>query len=301
MRGDEPSCACVPSQRGVYCLECSFSGYLDSSSQCVCYGRDQDPNYFPAPCTPIVQTSKTIATTKISTQSTCDCFFSRTKGMYRSLVEPNTTKMGDPSPPVCDACFSDGIGPLPGTVVDVVAQHAPLVCTQYGGPDPALVLAAVNATGLTLTDARKWTSCSGHGAWDDATHRCLCNAQWTIRPSPNAGFTGETAATCDSCAPQWGPPAQCLVPWVLDPLTGEAAECGGHGSWSPQDRVCACFGNSTAGNWQLATVPAPATVWVFSEPDGSKLTDITITSYQQACTACVSGFDRDSGCTVLSV
>jgi hypothetical protein len=278
VRGDEPSCACAPSRFGVFCLECSFSGYLNEFSECVCNARVQDPNFLPAPCTPIVTTSQEISLERVATNSTCECWFSRTKGMFRSSNP--ATKMGNPDPPCCDVCFSEGVGPPAGTVLDVFAYKRPVVCTRYGSANPSLV----NATNDKASDAA-WQVCSGHGTWNSQKFRCECDAQWQLRPTAYDGYY-EKISTCDTCDEFWGPPGFCIVPWVPDPVTGLAAECGGHGTFSQGSRTCNCFGNSTAGHWEIATVQTNVTRYYFTAPLGGALGTFTALATQQACVEC---------------
>ena len=293
VRGDEPQCACIPSQQGSLCREATFQGDIEPDGQINCAGMFQDPEDVAAPCTPIVQTSSMRQVLRRKAYSTCRCFDSRTKGSFRSSAPPG--KMGQPSPPVCDLCKSDGIGPPVGTVVDVFSLRAPITCTQYGGPDPSLSL---NSTLEYEVEERKWVSCSGHGDWDLLRYRCNCySPAWQLQQIPSqVGITNETAVvTCSRCSELWGPPGLCSFPWTPDPVNGRFAACGGHGAYTPTG--CACYTNSTAGYWQLAAFERPTTLLVYSDPIGARVVPTTAVASVQSCVACQSGYGRaEDGC-----
>ena len=272
--GTERACACAASVRGTLCYECGFQGHLQNGT-CVCAReRDADPQ---AQCGKIVPVVALTSTTRSKTTIECACLHSWERGMYTSSSSRKRT--GARNPPSCDACVSFGVGPQPSGVLDVEFGVEPQTCRRYGGLDPA------KPTEST------WNECSGHGTWSDAAKACACDVGWAARLTEYAGFNGERVATCDVCAPLWGPsPAQgCGVVVTPDPLSGTITECGGHGTFA--NAACRCFSNSTAGYWEARNVTVLATVW------SAATREYTTTNFTQAsCVACAGSKELSRGC-----
>jgi len=250
-----------------------------------------DPEDVTAPCSLIAQQVFPLGVERRTATSECSCFDSHTRGAFRSSASP--VKMGVPNPPVCDLCKSDGLGYPPGTVIDIESEKMPATCTRYGGVNPSLVL---NLTGIEYeTEFFRWTECSGHGRWT-SQYRCECDApNWKLVDTGQAGIGNETVVTCSECSALWGPPGQCTAPYVPDPTTGKFSVCGGHGVFTSQG--CACFENSTAGWWELATVSEPTTVLNYTDPIGARTVKTTVVASVQACVACQPGYGRaQDGC-----
>ena len=270
--GSEAACGCAPSVRGTPCVECAGQGHV-ADGACVCArARDSDPN---AACAKIVPVVANATATRTRTVVACNCSHSWEEGMFASADAPRRT--GLPNPPRCDACVSPGVGPAPGSVLDVEAGVAPQACTRYGGFVPG-------AGNLSV-----WTACSGRGAWNASTRACDCDEGWAARETQHAGFRGERASTCDVCAPLRGPPLACDAVFTPDPLTGLPAECGGHGAYV--SGACRCFTNSTAGFWALARYETLATVW-----DPAARARATRPFNASTCAACLPGHDLARGC-----
>lgn len=273
--GNEPECRCGPSVRGALCAECGMNGHLQNGT-CVCArARDSDPN---ARCAKLVPVVAALSLNKTSTTTTCACAHSWTQGMFVSSDARKRT--GEPNPPACDACVSAGVGPDPSGVRDVEFGVPPQACTRYGGPDPA-----------QRPQQQSWTECSGHGAWNALTHACECDEGWMPRLTALEGFENERVATCDLCAPLWGPWPRCDVVVSPDPIDAIIRECGGHGTFSAASRACSCFSNSTAGFWTLRNVTVSADVW-----DAAARLPTQLTTTHASCVACAPPFLLANAC-----
>ena len=244
---------CVESVQGIPCAECSQGrGWLDQGGSCHCYSVHDDPT-LNCSLTPLLRQQPqwvTLQTTAVWAQLGCNCFASKALGFFSSSSVP--AQYGNAGAAWCDQCANALFGPPTRTV----AGANVIECNSYGGPDPSL------GTG-------DWAVCAGHGTWDAANYRCVCNSGWALRNATEyagMGADGETPGLCDVCAPFYGPPKACTAPFTPDPLTGQQAECGGHGSFD--GTACRCFDNSTAGHWATApvtsTFPAYGQVTVLS-------------------------------------
>lgn len=282
--GAEAACMCVPSRLGVPCVECGKQGYIENGI-CVCNLNNQDPT---VQCVVPFASNSTINTTRIATVANVTCFFNEKLGWLKTEGDQSDFMYGrETDPPVCDACWNDAIGPVPGVLVDDPVLGPLQTCTTFGGPDPN----AVNDT--------SFRTCSGHGDFDFAKTRCNCTEPFLlfVTEFDNPQVSGAKIPTCSDCSPLWGPregPSRCTYVAVPDPLTGQNAVCGGHGTFA--NGQCNCYTNSTFGFWNLSTITLNATVPVYRFPLTAETELVERQFSELACTECQPGYELSKGC-----
>ncbi len=253
--GSEPECACVVSQRGTPCVECSSFGYV-AGDRCVCNLFDMDPAF---QCEVPLPTNQTVTVERIFANATCAYFFSDDLGFFKNATYSGTYGQVDYiSTP---ECWNAAIGPDPALIPLETPETTDLqACRRFGGPDP-------NTTSVV------WRECSNHGQWNTATQRCDCDVGWDLvetdfeNPQSSAVNTNRGTnqiVTCGNCVPFYGPrPGTvdepiCLGVFTPDPIDNVEKTCGGHGAWAGSG--CACFNSTTTGFWRLAPVTKEFTV-----------------------------------------
>lgn len=268
--GAEAACVCVDSVLGAPCVECGKQGYI-AGGVCVCNLNNQDPD---VQCTVPFASNTTVETTRVATVANVTCFFSAQTGWFKTSLNQSEFDYGNENPPVCDECWNDGIGPVPGVLVDDPVLGRLETCATFGSADP---------NNFNDTSFR---TCSGHGVFDFDKVRCECDEPWLLHVTdqPHPELAGVYIPTCSDCQPLWGPlegTSRCAYISVPD-KSGVDAECGGHGAFA--GGKCNCYTNSTFGYWNLTTIALNFTVptYKYATSAETELVDTLFTV--QACT-----------------
>jgi hypothetical protein len=285
--------ACVTSEQGVRCDECTKEGYIvpqldlrnPDEYVCTCYQNNLDPNVEGAPCSPAVDITDSLDVTVVKSRSTCDPHNSKKLGFFKLSDVVDNHVYGEEGPPLPNACLRSIFGPEPGIIVETLL--IPLAtCNTYGAADPNLV------HGPERDDS--FRVCAGHGNFDQPMYRCDCDDNWILRSSGQLGADNEEVFLCDRCSGFQGPPVPrdgfgtesppfCGKTWTADPLDGSEKQCGGHGDFIIDVDQCVCFGNTTHGHWDLSQITHTFTVPTYNVT-GSVVdvdTEVTVVTCQK--------------------
>jgi hypothetical protein len=196
---------CVLAAFGAACLECGAQGYIVGTS-CACYLSSANPN---AACALLVDTSYDQVIVTNYSRYACEFFGNKQLGFFANALE----------------CLLPALGPPPN-------QAFLQECNTYGGADPV------------LGEDSGFYTCGGHGTWNATAYACgPCDLGWQLQDSGMLGVDSEEVLLCTQCALPYGPPANCSVVWLPDPLDGALKECSGHGVFV--GGACQCFPGST--------------------------------------------------------
>ena len=299
---EDPACGCVASVQGELCAECSFAGFLlatPNGDVCRCYdAATADPNNVAGPCTSVVNATGTFDAVVTYSRGWCDAWADREKG---SWAQPPPFAYGREPAPQITACTNPAFGPPPDAVREAPETLPPMTCNSYGAPDPA----------LAGFDNDTWALCGGHGDWDRAHYRCVCQPGWALAdPGPAyVGVGGERPLVCTQCAELFGPrPGEpglapgsplCVAPYAPDPVTGIEDVCSGHGS-PTSDAECACYNaTGTTGSWTLTPLSQAAVALQYVGAYGTQFVAQTYTATVMTCGTCAAGAGPPGNCTAL--
>jgi hypothetical protein len=300
----------------VLCKECGFSGYL-SQGVCQCLSPSMDPNN---ECFAPGSRNETLVREWTYFNSSCECDHSFEKGFYR-LTDENVKKKiingtevyqwADGRPPTCYLCFNPYYGPAPSLQTYSAKSLRFPACGQYGGPDPVIIetkaptFSPSQRTGLGGKGGRRlseqfiWSSCSGHGVWNNTWNGCQCSKGWGLEVV-SLGYNDTIMPTCQICQGPYGPlpPSQqsslpqeqldvpfCSVIFTPDPVDGTLRECGGHGSF--YNGGCICDQSEDLGWWKLGSYKMNETTLFLS---GKETYNETVIEYEvMTCQECLVG------------
>jgi hypothetical protein len=275
--------ACRTSVYGVLCDDCGRQGYVRRVDDaptfgCACY----DPSVYDATvrCAQIFDTTSFENVRSVQSFAGVVPHASKILGFFKSTTPPKP--FGAPNPPIPDACLRPPFGPPPNTFITSSSLGFLSECNTFVALDPD------SSDGVEKT-------CAGHGDWSRSNYRCECFPKWRLVDTGYLGPDGEVAYVCSACSGWWGPNNNastsafglglCTVPWTPDPVTGEDAECSGHGTFVHGE--CLCDQSVELGFWAIGELNGTFSEIVWSGPNAVVT---TFNATVRTCVACSYGF-----------